>query len=124
VFLSGAVDESFKRETRDMGWSDATVAYSEQDYTSDAFEKFWERHSKLQSDITALRNTFLPEERTYLHGFADCDYDEDDDDKSWNLDCVFMTRICSTRSGDIDVNKFLGQTKRDYEVDPGNRTKR
>jgi hypothetical protein len=115
VFLSGAVDEIFKRgRTRDMGWSDSVQEYCGQDYTSDEFESFWARHQKLLSDITSLRNTYKPEERTYLHGFTDRDYDEDDDDKSWNLDCVFMMRVCSTISSVTDVEKFLGRTKRDY----------
>jgi hypothetical protein len=83
-------------------------------YTSDEFESFWARHQKLLSDITSLRDTYKPEERTYLHGFTDRDYDEDDDDKSWNLDCVFMMRVCSTISSVTDVEKFLGRTKRDY----------
>jgi hypothetical protein len=97
-----------------MGWSDSVQEYCGQDYTSDEFESFWARHQKLLSDITSLRNTYKPEERTYLHGFTDRDYDEDDDDKSWNLDCVFMMRVCSTISSVTDVEKFLGRTKRDY----------
>ena len=114
VLLSGSVDEIFKRKTRDLGWSDATLAYCDQDYTSDPFARFWERHEKLQSDITALRNTYAPDERNYLQGFADCDYDEDDDERNWNLDFLFMMRICSQISGDVVVEKFLGDTKLHY----------
>jgi hypothetical protein len=46
VFLSGAVDEIFKRGTCDMGWSDSVQEYCDQDYTSDEFECFLGATSK------------------------------------------------------------------------------
>ena len=118
VYLSGAVDQIFKLGTRDMGWSDGTVKYGDVDYTDDEYERFWERHKTLQHAITVLRNSFLPHERDYLHGFTDADYSEADDDETWNLDCVHVKRV-SELSGDIDddkvdVDKFLGDTKRYY----------
>jgi hypothetical protein len=113
VFLSGAVDEVFKRGTRDTGWDDGTENYCEQDYTSDEYEKFWEQHKKIESSISTVRRTFSPKERTYLHGFVDSDFTDDDDDKTWNLDSFHVKRVCE-RSGSVVVEKFLGDTKRYY----------
>jgi hypothetical protein len=113
VALNVCADEVFKLGTRDMGSSDGTEKYGDADYTDDEYERFWERHRTLQADVTALRNSFSPRERDYLHGFTDADYTEADDDPTWNLDCVHVMRVYEF-SGDMDVAKFLGDTKRYY----------
>jgi hypothetical protein len=111
TFLSGCTDEVFKRGTRDMGWSDTTMEYYMQDYLDEAYDNYWDEHEKLQSKIVAVRSSFYPEERTYLHGFSH--YDEDNEDRD-NLDSLHMMRICKRWSDDVDVSKFLGDTKRLY----------
>jgi hypothetical protein len=111
TFLSGCTDEVFKRSTRDMGWSDTTMEYYMQDYhQDDAYDNYWDEREKLQSEIVAVRSSFYREERTYLHGFSHDDKDNDDRD---NRDFLHLMR-CSKISGGIDVNKFLGDTKRHY----------
>ncbi|MBR0797980.1 hypothetical protein JQ615_21555 [Bradyrhizobium jicamae] len=114
VFLSGAVDEVFKQEAPVVAVDDGTQKYFENDFLDDDYEAFWKANRKLLSDIAALRRTFAQPERTYIHGFSRFDYDEDDDEESWNIDCTFMKRVRERVAGDIDVDKFLGQTKRVY----------
>jgi hypothetical protein len=109
VFLSGIVDEVFKHGARELGWSDATIEYCDQDYLSNEYEMFWEQHRILQSKIRSVRNSFAPEEKTYLNGFAE----DDDDDENWNRDCLHMMRVCRI-SGDLDINMYLSATKRFY----------
>jgi hypothetical protein len=113
VFLSGAADEVFKREANIVAVDDGTQKYF-QDFLDDEYEAFWKAHRKFLFEITELRKTFPSSERTYLHGFSRFDYEEDDDETSWNFDCVFMKRVGEQASGNIDVGKFLGQTKRTY----------
>jgi hypothetical protein len=108
TFLSGCADEVFKRGTRDIGWSDATLEYYMADY--ELYDDYWDEHKNLQSEIVAVRSSFYPEERTYLHGFTRNDEDNEDRD---NKDFLHVMRI-SKMSGDVDVDKFLGDTKRHY----------
>jgi hypothetical protein len=112
VYLSGCVDQVFKRRTRDMGWSDTTETYYMEDYfdDDDAYDSFWDKHQKLQSEVTAVRNSFCPEERTFLHGFSYNDTDNTDRD---NRDFLHVMRIHQGRR-EVDVEKFLGDTKRFY----------
>jgi hypothetical protein len=114
VFLSGAADEVFKRQVDIVAVDDGTQKYFEDDFLDDEYEAFWKAHPKLLVDITELRRTFSVSEKNYLHGFSRFDYDEDDDEESWNFDCMFMKRVRKKASGNIDVGKFLGETKRTY----------
>jgi hypothetical protein len=86
------------------------MEYYGPDYLDDEYDNYWNVHEQLQSQIVDVRNSFYPEERTYVHGFSR--YDEDNADRD-NLDFLHMMRICK-RSGDVDVHKFLGDTKRFY----------
>jgi hypothetical protein len=117
VYLSRSVDEVFKHGCRDLDWNDTTFKYyHDVDYLDDElceeYEKYWKRHRAMLSDVTAVRNTFSSGERIYLYGFPSLDYD-DDVDKTWNLDCLHMMRVCRI-SGDSDVEKYLVDTKRHY----------
>jgi hypothetical protein len=114
VFLSGSVDEVFKQYTRDMGCHDATYKYyHDPDYLDDElcdeYENFWKRNKAVLLDIIAVRENFSSEERSYLYGFSDLDYDN-----TWNLDCLHMMRCSKKSGGNVDVDKFLGATKRYY----------
>ncbi|MDE2378574.1 hypothetical protein [Bradyrhizobium sp.] len=111
TFLSGAVDETFKRVIRDMGFSDATLAYYEEDYFDDGYDAYWDSRPRLKAAVAAVRKEFAPEERTFMHGFSRDD-DPDDDDAD-NRDCLHIMRMAG-ESGDIDVRKFLTATKREY----------
>jgi hypothetical protein len=110
VFLSGAADEVFKRQVDIVAVDHGTQKYFEDDFLDDEYEAFWKAHPKLLFDITELRRTFSSSEKSYLHGFSRFD----DDEESWNFDCMFMKRVRKKASGNIDVGKFLGQTKRTY----------
>jgi hypothetical protein len=114
VFISGAADEVFKQRADIVAVDDGTQKYFEDDFLDDEYEAFWKGHPKLLFDITELRRTFSSSEKNYLHGFSRFDYDEDDDEESWNFDCMFMRRVRNRNIGNIDVGKFLGQTKRIY----------
>ena len=110
VYLSGGVDEVFKRSIRDLGFDDATQAYYEFDYFDEAYDEFWDGHEQLKVEVIAVRNSFYAEERTFLHGFSDSDRD---DFETYNRDCLHIMRICK-RWQKIDVDKFLTATKREY----------
>jgi hypothetical protein len=110
VYLSGCVDEVFKRRIRDMGFDDAAQTYYEFDYWEEQYDKFWDSHQQLKAEVIAVRNSFYDEERTFLHGFSDSDRD---DYETYNRDCLHMMRICQ-RWRKIDVDKFLTATKREY----------
>jgi hypothetical protein len=115
TFLSGCVDEVFKRCIRDMGFDDATMAYYEEDYLDEAYDEFWDSHKQLAAKVTAVRNSFYREERTFLHGFSKNDGEnmKDGESKIDNQDCLHMMRICN-RWQNVDVEKFLTATKREY----------
>ena len=115
MYLSGCVDEVFKRSIRDMGFDDATMAYYEEDYSDEAYDEFWDDHKQLAANGTAVRNSFYREERTLLHGFCDSERENTDDaDLETDIrDCLYMMRICK-RWHNVDVEKFLTATKREY----------
>ena len=115
VYLSGCVDEVFKRSIRDMGFDDATMAYYEEDYSDEAYDEFWDDHKQLAANVTAVRNSFYREERTLLHGFCDSERENTDDAdlETYDRDCLHMMRICK-RWQNIDVERFLTATKREY----------
>jgi hypothetical protein len=117
TFLSGAVDEVFKRSIRDMGFDDATMAYYEDEYFDEGYDEFWDGHKQLKAEVTAVRNSFHREERTFLHGFSDNDIEnvKAGDLETENRDCLHMMRICKRwQNVDVDVEKFLTATKREY----------
>jgi hypothetical protein len=111
TFLSGAVDETFKRVIRDIGFEDAMLAYYEEDYLDEGFDAFWDSRPRLKAEIAAVRREFSPEDRTFMHGFSSDDAVDDTD--ADNRDCLHIMRVSGT-SGNIDVRKFLTATKREY----------
>lgn len=115
VGLSGCVDLAFEHSIRDMGFDGATMAYYERDYWDEAYETFWDGHKELAAKVTAVRNSFCHEERTFLHGFCESERENTDDAdlETHNRDCVHMMRICK-RWQNVDVEKFLTATKREY----------
>jgi hypothetical protein len=115
VCLSGCVDEVFKRSIRDLGFDDATQAYYEEDYFDEGYDEFWDTHKQLKAEVAAVRNSFYREERTFLHGFSDNDREDikDQDLETDNRDCLHVMRI-NKRWGNVDVEKFLTATKREY----------
>lgn len=68
--LSGSVDEVFKRSIRDLGFDDATIAYYQEDYSDEAYDEFWDGRKKLAVKVTAVRNSFYREERTFCTASA------------------------------------------------------
>jgi hypothetical protein len=115
VCLSGCVDEVFKRGICDLGFEDATLAYYESDYFDLAYEEFWNNRKQLKAEVVAVRNNFYDEERTFLHGFSDNERDDmkAGEQETDSRDCLHMMRICK-REQQIDVEKFLTATKREY----------
>jgi hypothetical protein len=115
VFLSGAVDEVFKRNTDGVVVDDGASSYFLLDYADESYDAFWQAHPRLLYDITRLRETFSSAERISVHGFSRGDFDEEgDDEPSWNVDCVFIMRVRGKTSGTLNIEKFLGNTKRIY----------
>ena len=114
TFLSGCVDQVFKRSIRDLGFDDAVIAYYEV-YVDDAYDEFWDNHEVLKADVIALRNSFYPEEWTFLHGFSQSDKEDMEDEylRTCNRDFLHVMRIYK-RWGNVDVKKFLTDTKREY----------
>jgi len=114
TFLSGCVDEVFKRSIRDLGFDDAVITYYEV-YVDDAFDEFWDSHGALKADVIALRNSFYPEERIFLHGFSDSDKENMEDEylRTCNRDFLHIMRIYK-RWENFDVKKVLTDTKREY----------
>jgi hypothetical protein len=114
VFLSGAVDEVFKRSIRDMGFDGATIEYYE-NYCDEAYDEFWDAHEHLRAAVIAVRNKFHQEERTFLHGFSDNEIENMKDGtlETDNRDCRHIMRIYK-RWDRVDVEKFLTDTKREY----------
>lgn len=115
VGLSGCVDLVFKHSIRDLGLQGAALEYYQGDYFDEAYSEFWNSHKRLKADIAAVRNTFPPAEWTFMHGFSENDREEmkernlDTD----NRDCLHVLRVYK-RSGSVDVEKFLTDTKREY----------
>ena len=122
IFLGGAVDQVFKHSIRDMGLSDATMEYYMEDYDDDAYYEFWDSHKQLAAEVIAVRNSFHREERTFVHGFSDSDIENIvsqrggkklDKVETHNRDCLHVMRSYK-RWGDVVVEKFLTNTKREY----------
>jgi hypothetical protein len=63
VFLSGAVDEAFKHGIRDLSFDNATMAYCQQDFCDEAYDKFWEHQKQLAVKVAAVRNSLYCEAR-------------------------------------------------------------
>lgn len=111
VFLGGCTVDVFKKGTRDMGWIDLTMEYYQEDY-NEAYDQFWDDNSDLRSRVVTCRAEFNPHERTFLQGFDE----EEETDKEFEIytrDFLHIMRV-SKNSSDIDVEKFLGDTKRLY----------
>src|SRR5262249_36042131 len=105
--LAASAKEIFKRRARDMGQPNTIELYYERD---SAHDDFWDAHEKLQSEVIAVRKGFHRPERNFLHGFR---YNEKDDLIRDSWDFLHVMRVYN-RSGDLDVEKFLGDTKRIY----------
>jgi hypothetical protein len=113
-----------------MGLNDATMEYYMEDY-DEAYDEFWDSHKQLAAEVIAVRNSFHREERTFVHGFSDNDIENMKDGelegpallkgfrrlnpnlKIYNRDCLHVMRSYK-RWGDVVVEKFLTNTKREY----------
>lgn len=113
VGLSGCVDKVFKRSIRDLDLEDAALEYYQEDYFDKAYDEFWDSHKRLKAEVAAVRNGFRPEEWTFVHGFSDREGMKVGDFDAANRDCLHVMRI-HKQSGNVDVEKFLTATKREY----------
>jgi len=91
------------------------MEYYDADYFDEGCDEFWDSHKQLKTKVTAVRNSFHREERTFLHGFSDSERENinDGDLETNNRDCLHMMRICK-RWQNVDFEKFLTATKREY----------
>jgi hypothetical protein len=139
--LSRAVDEVFRRCIRDLSFEDATMEYYQEDYLDEAYGEFWACHNQLANEVTAVRNRFYREERTFLHGFSENDIESMKDGEletaalgeagsprrksrsglivlnrpqEDNRDCLHVMRIYKRWGKKVDAEKFLTATKREY----------